>query len=40
MLEGMRDLFVLRQLTAGAITGLGMSAALLLSAVILATDAD
>jgi hypothetical protein len=40
LLEGFRDLMQLRLLTTGAATGLGMSAALLVSAIIFAMHSD
>lgn len=40
LLEGFRDLMQLRLLTAGALTGLGACAALLVSAIIFAASSD
>lgn len=40
LLEGFRDLMQFRLLTAGALTGLGASAALLLSAIVFAVSSE
>jgi hypothetical protein len=40
LLEGFRDLMQFRLLTAGALTGLGASAALLVSAIIFAVSSE